>query len=114
MDLENSFSARKYPEIQNFSVINQNTLGFSKNDAIGFVNIENGHVKFHHVIDEKVKDVGISGISCISGHKSEPIYAIGDISTPPRIILFTYPNECIGQLSNNNYNTEIFWLNNFF
>lgn len=98
MERENSFSTSKYPELQNFSVINQNTLAFSKNDAIGFVNIEDGHVKFHHVIDEIVKDIGISGISCISGHKYEPIYAIGDISTPPRIILFTYPNECIGQL----------------
>lgn len=85
-------------ELDNFSVINHNILGFSKHDAIGFVNMDNGTTTFHHIIDENVADRGIDGISCFSGHTNEPIYAIGDIGTPPRIILFSYPNECIGQL----------------
>lgn len=87
-----------FPKLFNYSVLNQSFLAFNKYDAIGFVNIENGEVAFHHVIDKQVASHGICGISCISGHKYEPIYVIGDISTPPRIILFKYPNECIGQL----------------
>lgn len=108
MDHIKSLSKRNYGEISNVCVVNQNTLAFSKYDAIGFINIEDGQVEFHHVIDKKVLDIEICGISCISGHKYEPIYAIGDISTPSRIILFTYPNECIGQFksemkTNNEY-----------
>lgn len=98
MDHVKSLSTRNYGELSNFSVLNRNTLVFSRYDAIGFISIEDGQVEFHHVIDKTVMDSKICGISCISGHKYEPIYAIGDISTPSRIILFTYPNECIGQL----------------
>lgn len=98
MDYVNTLSSAKYPEIPNFSVFNQNTLVFSKHDAIGFINVEDGRVTYHHVIDKSVMGTGVCGISCISGHKYELIYAIGDISTSPRIILFTHPNECIGQL----------------
>lgn len=92
-------SEKMFIDISNFSVINHNTLVFGKHDAIGFVNIESGQLTFHHVVDEQVKSAGISGISCIAGNKNEPIYAIGDISTPSRIVLFSsQQNACIGQL----------------
>lgn len=88
-------SEKKILDISNFSVINHNTLAFGKHDAIGFVNIESGQLTFHHVVDEQ----GIPGISCIAGNKNEPIYAIGEISTPSRIVLFSsQQNACIGQL----------------
>lgn len=90
-----SFGASNIPS--NFSVIDHNILAFGKHDAIGFVNVENGKITFNYVIDEKLQNQGIGGISCISGHKTEPIYAIGDISTP-RIILFSYPSQILGQL----------------
>lgn len=85
-------------EIVNASVINHSTVVFGRFDAVGFVDVENGLVKFHHVIDEKVCGNGISGVSCISGHENELIYAIGDVSTPPRIILYAFPNTSMGQL----------------
>lgn len=85
-------------EIANFSVINHTMCAFEKHDAVGFVDIESGQTTFHHVIDENVEDRSISGISCISATANEMIYAIGDVSTPPRIILYSYPNTCIGQL----------------
>lgn len=99
----NKLNSSEYPQITNFSVIKQNVFAFSKYDAIGFINIDDGQVKFHHVIDKNVVGTGIAGISCISGHKYERIYAIGDISTPPRIILFTYLNEYIVQLKSRNH-----------
>lgn len=84
--------------IANFSVINHSIFAFGKHDAIGFVDVESGQVTFHHVIDEKVTDEGIRGISCISGNTSESIYAIGDISSPSRIILYSMSKGCMGQL----------------
>lgn len=87
----------------NISIINHSILAIGKHDAIGFVNFEDGKVTFNHVIDEKIMNHGIDGISCISGHKTEPIYAIGDISTPPRIVLFSYPNQTLGQLKSMTY-----------
>lgn len=85
-------------KIVNTSILNHNILIFGKDDAVGFVDIDSGRVTFHHVIDEKVSDTGICGVSCISGHGNESIYAIGDISMPPRIILYEYPNICLRQL----------------
>lgn len=82
----------------NFSVFNHSTIVFGKHDAIGFVDVESGQVTYHHVIDEQVKDKGICGISCVSGNANESIYAIGDISIPPRIILYSVSQGCIGQL----------------
>lgn len=85
-------------EIANACILNHSVLIFGRDDAVGFVDIETGQVTFHHVVDAKVCDIGICGISCISGHENESIYAIGDISTPPRIILYAYPEECLRQL----------------
>lgn len=85
-------------KIANASILNRSVFIFGKDDAVGFVDVDSGQVTFHHVIDEKVCDIGICGISCISGHENEPIYAIGDISTPPRIILYAYPKMCLRQL----------------
>lgn len=85
-------------EITGASVINHSILVIAKYDAVEFVDVENGQAIFHHVIDGKVCGNGICGISCIAGHENELIYAIGDICTPPRIILYTYPKTCMGQL----------------
>lgn len=82
----------------NCSVINHSIFAFGKHDAIGFANVENHQVNFHHVIDKQVMNRGICGISCIAGNINESIYAIGDISIPPRIILLTLANEYICQL----------------
>lgn len=82
----------------NASILNHSILIFGKDDAVGFVDVDSGQVTFHHIVDEKVRDNGIRGITCISGHENESIYAIGDISTPPRIILFAYPKVCLRQL----------------
>lgn len=87
----------------NFGVINSSILAFGKHDAIGFIDIANGHVTYRHVIDEIVMDRGICGISCISGNSNESIYAIGDISTPPRIVLFSSTKGCISQLQSRQF-----------
>lgn len=98
MEHTSDSSTRKFLEISNFSVINHNVLAFGKNDAIGFVNIEKSQLSFHHVVDKQIMGARICGISCMAGNRNEPIYAIGDISTPSRIILFSSENVCIGQL----------------
>lgn len=91
-------------KIANASIINHSIVVFGKYDAVGFVDVESGQVTFHHVIDETVCNNGICGISCISGHENESIYAIGDISTPPRIILYAYPKKCVRQLQRKLFN----------
>lgn len=91
--------------IPDISVVNHSILAFGKHDAIGFVDVESGQVTFHHVIDEQVKDKGIGGISCISGNASESVYAIGDISIPARIILYSISQGCIGQLQSKSNST---------
>lgn len=93
--------------VSNFSIINHNTFAFGKHDAIGFADAESGQVKFHHIIDEQVANKGICGISCISGNTNESIYAIGDISIPPRVILFSISSGCIGQLQSMNSSVKI-------
>lgn len=89
------------------SILNHCTLIVEKDDAVGFVDVDSGQVTFHHVIGEKVCDTGICGISCISGHENESLYAIGDIATPPRIILYAYPKICLRQLQRKLFKFEL-------
>lgn len=98
MDEKILFILRKMEEIASTSVINHSILAIAKYDAVAFVDVESGQITFQYLIDEKVRDEGICGISCVSAHENELIYAIGDICTPARIILFTYPKTCLGQL----------------
>lgn len=85
-------------KIANVSIINHRNIVLGKHDSVGFIDVESGQATFHYVIGKKVCDKEIWGISCVSGHENELIYAIGDISIPPRIILYGYPEVCIGQL----------------
>lgn len=98
----NSFDVDKLAQLMEVSVINHNILAFNRHDAIGFVHMDDGKVTFQHIIGKNVTNRGIDGISCFAGHANEPIYAIGDSCAPPRIILFSHPNECLGQLKSMN------------
>lgn len=96
-------SANKFSDVSNFSIMNHDTLAFGKSDGISFVNLESGEQSFNYIIDKEVMSSSICGVSCIAANKNEPIYAIGDISTPPRILLYSCQNTCIGQLKSTEY-----------
>lgn len=96
-------STNKFADVSNFSIMNHDTLAFGKSDGIGFVNLESGEQSFNYIIDKEVMSASVCGVSCIAANKNEPIYAIGDISTPPRILLYSCQNTCIGQLKSIQY-----------
>lgn len=96
-------STNKFSDVSNFSIMNHDTLAFGKSDGIGFVNLENGEQSFNYIIDKEVMTANVCGVSCIAANKNEPIYAIGDISAPPRILLYSCQNICIGQLKSKQF-----------
>lgn len=82
-----SFRWAKYKDIKNASFIRDNILLLGGDNALTFVNLNDGSSTVQN-ITEKIGN----GVTCFVGHKLYDIFAFSGAWINPKIILYSHPD----------------------
>lgn len=82
-----SFRWAKYKDIKNASFIHDNILLIGGDNALTFINLNDGSSTLQNITGK----IG-NGVTCYVGHKLYDIFAFSGACINPKITLYSYPD----------------------
>lgn len=78
-------------EFTNIGFLNENTVIFGGLTTLCFLNLIDGETTYYRTLDKSINGTHLHGLSCLVGHRNQTMFAFGEMSSKPKIILLTYP-----------------------
>lgn len=73
--------------------LNNSTIAYGEISTLCFLNLTDGVTTYYRALNKILDGVALNGVSCVAGHKTQSIFAFGEMSyKTPKIVLLTYPS----------------------